>query len=169
MLPQIALGSFLLLVSVAIAGGGYWVMEAGLSRFRPWLARAPHRPRLILALCAGGLWSLAQVTAGVWAWALTFAALGTFPTFEESLYFAISAYTTLGLGDVVLAQGWRLLSGMAAANGLLSIGLLTALVVEALGRVRAAQAEATRADAIRAEAIRAEATQTDTRGIGAPR
>lgn len=147
MLPQIALGSVLLLLSVAIAGFSFWFMEIGLVRFRPWLIRAPHRPRLILMLCVAGVWILGQITAGVWMWALTFAALGAFPTLEQSVYFAIVAYTTLGLGDIVMAQDWRLLSGMAAANGLLNIGLLTALLVEALGQVRAAQAGAIRESA----------------------
>lgn len=144
MLPQIALGSLLLLFSVAIAGFSFWFMEVSLVRFRPWLVRAPHRPRLILMLCVAGVWILGQITAGVWMWALAFHLLGAFPAFEESMYFAIVTYTTLGFGDVLLAQEWRLLSGMAAANGLLNIGLLTAILVEALGQVRAAQADAIR-------------------------
>lgn len=144
MLPQIALGSLLLLFSVAIAGFSFWFMEIGLVRFRPWLVRAPHRPRLILMLCVAGVWILGQITVGVWMWALAFHLLGAFAAFEEAMYFAIVAYTTLGFGDVLLAQDWRLLSGMAAANGLLNIGLLTAILVEALGQVRAAQADAIR-------------------------
>jgi hypothetical protein len=82
---------------------------------------------------------LAVITTGVWIWALTFYGLGLFQTFEESMYFALITYTTLGFGDVLLAQDWRLLGGMAAANGLLNFGLLTALLVEALRHVRLGQ------------------------------
>lgn len=147
MLSQIVLGSILLLVSVVIAGLSFWFMEVGLVRFRGFLVRAPHKPRLILMLCMVSMWILAQITAGVWMWALTFYGLGAFATIEESLYFAIVSYTTLGFGDVLLAQDWRILSGMAAANGLLNIGLLTAVLVEALAQVRRIQAEVIRESA----------------------
>ncbi len=147
MLSQIVLGSILLLVSVVIAGLSFWFMEVGLVRFRGFLVRAPHKPRLILMLCMVSMWILAQITAGVWMWALTFYGLGAFATVEESLYFAIVSYTTLGFGDVLLAQDWRILSGMAAANGLLNIGLLTAVLVEALAQVRRIQAEVIRESA----------------------
>jgi hypothetical protein len=55
---------------------------------------------------------------------------------EEALYFAMVAYTTLGLGDVVPPERWRILGAMAAANGFLNIGLLTTLLIEGLGQVR---------------------------------
>ncbi len=147
MLHQIILGSTLMLASVVIAGLSFWFMEVALVRFRGFLAQAPHRPRLILMLCVISLWILAQITAGVWLWAVTFYGLGAFATLEESLYFAIVTYTTLGFGDVLLAQDWRILSGMAAANGLLNIGLLTAVLVEALAQVRRIQTEAIRESA----------------------
>jgi hypothetical protein len=38
-------------------------------------------------------------------------------------------------------QDWRIFAAMAAVNGLLSFGLLTALLVEALRQVRLAQLE----------------------------
>ena len=89
---------------------------------------------------------MAQMTAGVWAWALTMMALGVFDTLELSVYFSLVAFTTLGFGDVLLPVEWRLLGGMAAANGLLNIGLVTALLVEALRQVRLRQLQMPDAD-----------------------
>jgi hypothetical protein len=70
--------------------------------------------------------------------------LGIFETLEEAVYFALVSYTTLGFGDVLLEKEWRLLSGMAAANGLLNFGLLTALLVEALRHIRLGQMDVRR-------------------------
>ncbi|MBI1418709.1 MAG: two pore domain potassium channel family protein [Limimaricola sp.] len=139
MLIQIALGSLLMLINILITGLSYWGMEVVLVRMRHWLARRPHRPKLTLILSAAALWILAQVTFGVWIWALTLRALDIFSTLEASVYFALTAYTTLGFGDVLLPEQWRLLGGMAATNGLLSMGLLTAMMVEALRQVRMIQ------------------------------
>ena len=139
MVTQIVLGSALLLVSIGIAGVSFWVMEIGLLRLRPWLNRAPHRPKLIFVLCIAAIWILAQMTIGVWVWALTLMFLGVFDTLELSVYFSLVAFTTLGFGDVLLPVEWRLLGGMAAANGLLNIGLVTALLVEALRQIRLQQ------------------------------
>ena len=87
---------------------------------------------------------LSIITLGVWTWAMTFWLLGLFTTLEEAVYFALVSYTTLGFGDVLLEREWRLLSGMAAANGLLNFGLLTAVMVEALRQIRLGQAETRR-------------------------
>ena len=146
MFIQIALGTGLMLLSILIAGLSYWLMEHFLMRLGPWLTRAPHRPKLILVLCVSAVWIMAQMTAGVWAWALTMMALGVFDTLELAVYFALVAFTTLGFGDVLLPTEWRLLGGMAAANGLLNIGLVTALLVEALRQVRLQQLAMTKAE-----------------------
>ena len=139
MLMQIAMGTGLLLVSIIVAGLSFYAMEASFARLDAWLSRPPHRPKLMLSLCIAAVWIMAQVTIGVWVWALTFQALGIFPTLEGAVYFALVAFTTLGFGDVLLPQEWRLLSGMAAANGLLNFGLVTAFIVEAMRQVRVKQ------------------------------
>lgn len=144
MFVQIAIGSGLLIMTILIAGLSFAAMEMAFLALRPWLNRRPHRPKLILMLCIAALWILAQYTAGVWLWAITFVVLGVFESLEPAVYFALVAFTTLGFGDVLLPIEWRLLSGMAAANGLLNIGLMTAILVEALRHVRMHQIKAER-------------------------
>ncbi|OYW61834.1 MAG: metal transporter [Rhodobacterales bacterium 17-64-5] len=141
MLTQIALGSGLLLVNVLVMAMAAFFLEVAFRRAHPWLVAPPQRPKLLLMLVAVCLWVLAVVTTGVWIWALAFNMLGAFATLEASVYFAMVAFTTLGLGDIVAPQEWRILSVMAAVNGFLSFGLLTALLVEALRQVRLAQLE----------------------------
>lgn len=144
MFIQIALGTLLMLMSILVSGLAFWALEALLVRSRSWLVREPHRPKLALVLSITVVWVLITVTAGVWIWALALWALDIFATMEASVYFSLVAFTTLGFGDILLPQEWRLLGGMAAANGLLSMGLMTAMMVEALRHVRLGQIEVKR-------------------------
>lgn len=141
MFIQLALGSGLLLVNVLIMAVAAFLLEVAFRRLHPWVIAPPQRPKLLLLLIGVCLWVLAVVTTGVWIWALALRGLGAFPTLETSVYFSLVAFTTLGLGDVLAPQEWRILSIMAAVNGFLSFGLLTALLVEALRQVRLAQLE----------------------------
>lgn len=141
MLLQIAVGTGLLVVNVCISAIAAMLLEDIFRLAHPWLMREPHRPRLVLLLTGVSLWVLGVVTLGVWIWAGAYYALGAFATLEEAVHFSLAAYTTLGLGDIVPAKAWRVLSGMEAANGLLNFGLLTALLIDALRQVRQGQAD----------------------------
>ena len=48
--------------------------------------------------------------------------------YESALYFSSITYTTLGYGDIVLTDGWRLMCGIQAMNGTLLFGWSTALL-----------------------------------------
>lgn len=141
MLLQITLGTGLLLVNILVMAIASLILESAFRRFHPWLIAPPQRPKLLVMLVGVGIWVLAVITLGVWIWALALWALGAFPTIEASVYFSLVAFSTLGLGDVVPPPAWRILAAMAAVNGFLSFGLLTALLVEALRQVRLAQLE----------------------------
>ena len=141
MLVQIALGTGILLVNVLIMALAALVLELAFRGVHAWLLAPPQRPKLMLMLVGVCLWVLAVVTCGVWIWALSLWKLGAFAHLEEAMYFSLVAFSTLGLGDVVAPVEWRILSVMAAVNGFLSFGILTALLVEALRQVRLAQLE----------------------------
>ncbi len=139
MLGQIALGTAVMMVSILMGALSALLMEMGFSRWHGWLVREPHRPKMILAVMVASLWVVGTTTAGVWLWATVYDLLGVFPTLEESLYFSIVSYTTLGYGDVILPHEWRILSGMTATNGFLNFGLMTALMIEAFRLIRIGQ------------------------------
>lgn len=142
MVIQIALGTVLMIMSIVVAGVAFLLLETFLMRSQGYFTREPHQPKLLLALIVTVVWILGMVTAGVWIWAIALWLLGIFITIEASVYFSLVAFTTLGFGDILLPQNWRLLGGMAAANGLLNMGLLTAMMVEVLRFVRVGQMEA---------------------------
>ena len=139
MLHQLAIGSALIVATSMVAALSWWALEEFLGRTHAWVVRQPHGPKLTIVLSLAMLWTVAMMTASVWIWALALRALGLFQTLEASVYFALVAFTTLGFGDILLPLEWRLLGGLAAANGLLVFGLLTAMLVETLRQTRARQ------------------------------
>jgi voltage-gated potassium channel Kch len=65
-------------------------------------------------------------------WATLFMIIGEFDEFAKALYFSSVTFATLGYGDVVLSEQWRLLSGVEAANGILMFGVSTAVMTAAV-------------------------------------
>ena len=139
MLTQLALGSLLTLATIVIAALSWWALESILLRLHNWSITPSHGPKLMAVLSLSLIWTLGMMTLAVWVWAFALYVLEIFVIFESSVYFALVAFTTLGFGDVLLPQEWRLLGGMAAANGLLMFGLLTAILVEILRDTRQRQ------------------------------
>ena len=65
-------------------------------------------------------------------WALAYAIIDAAPPGADRLYFAFVNYTTLGYGDVIPVERWRLLGPMTAMNGVLLFGWSTAVIFEVL-------------------------------------
>jgi hypothetical protein len=68
-------------------------------------------------------------------WAAAFCASREISTFEKAFYFSAENYTSLGYGDIVLSDSWRLLGPLEAINGLLLFGLSTAVMFAVLSRL----------------------------------
>jgi hypothetical protein len=68
----------------------------------------------------------------IWIWAMFYITAGEFDSIEPALYFSTVAFTTLGLGDIIISYNWRLLASFEAAAGLFMFGLSTAFLFEIL-------------------------------------
>ena len=68
----------------------------------------------------------------VWLWAAAYMALGEIKDLEPAFYFSMVTFTTLGYGDIVLDEQWRLLASFEAATGIIMFGWTTALVLAAV-------------------------------------
>lgn len=68
-------------------------------------------------------------------WALSYWGYGVFEKFETALYFSMVTFATLGYGDIVLDEQYRLWSGIEAANGVLMFGWSTAIIVMAIPKI----------------------------------
>jgi len=77
---------------------------------------------------------MAAHTLEVMIWAVIYKAAGAAPAGSDLLYFAFVNYTTLGYGDIIPAERWRLLGPVAAMNGILLFGWSTAVIFEVLRR-----------------------------------
>lgn len=139
MVAQLLIGSGLTILCVVVSGLSFWVSEVAIDRHRDRLRRLPRPLRLLAVAGATAVLVLAVLTFGVWTWTVAFLLLGLFPHFEEALYFGLVTYTTLGFGDILPPREWRILGAMAAANGFINIGLLTALLLEGLRAIREAE------------------------------
>jgi len=67
-------------------------------------------------------------------WSLAYATLNAAPVGADLVYFAFVNYTTLGYGDVIPVEPWRLLGPITAMNGVLLFGWSTAVIFEVLRR-----------------------------------
>jgi len=67
-------------------------------------------------------------------WSLAHAAIDAAPAGADGVYFAFVNYTTLGYGDVVPVERWRLIGPMTAMNGVLVFGWSTAVIFDVLRR-----------------------------------
>ena len=70
----------------------------------------------------------------IWLWAIFYLAVNALPNLEEALYFSTSAFTTVGFGDLVLDERWRLVSSFQSANGFILFGWSTAFIFEVMSR-----------------------------------
>jgi hypothetical protein len=70
-------------------------------------------------------------------WSLAYSIVDAAPPGANLVYFAFVNYTTLGYGDVVPVERWRLLGPITAMNGVLLFGWSTAVVFEVLRRTLA--------------------------------
>ena len=84
-------------------------------------------------------------------WALVFRWLGEFSVFSEAFYHSAVNFSTLGYGDIVMSERYRLLGPLEAINGILMIGVSTASLMSAfqdgMKRTRLAQQRFNKRDA----------------------
>lgn len=126
---QIALSSLVIALAIGLQA---WMIGIAMQH-RPHVARRLPRLALsimtvVISLCA--LWMLGAMTLGIWIWAFALQMVGAFSATEPALYFALAAYTTLGFGDVLPPEEWRIMGAMIGANGMLGFGLATAALIE---------------------------------------
>ena len=86
----------------------------------------------ILLLAAVMLLTLLGNFAQMIIWAVLFLLLGEFDDFQTALYHSGVNFVTLGYGDIVMSERWRLLGPLEGANGILMFGVSTAVMTAAV-------------------------------------
>ena len=131
MLRQLLLGGAISLGNIAIHAVVMAVVVSTARHTLAWKRRRSQSWLSAVMVATVGVLLLAHV-AEVIAWSLAYAILGAAPTEADVLYFAFVNYTTLGYGDVVPVERWRLLGPITAMNGVLLFGWSTAVIFEVL-------------------------------------
>ena len=84
--------------------------------------------------------NLAQLTI----WAIVFRMLGEFEALDVAVYHSAVNFASLGYGDIVMSERFRLLGPLEAVNGVLMIGVSTAALMttlqDAYNRTRSSRA-----------------------------
>ena len=138
-LEQLLLGAVVTLISLA-GGVSMWViLNELLLILEPWLRRPPHLWKSFIVILMVAVVTMCMTAFGVWLWAMVFEKMSVFGDFEEAVYYSLVAYTTLGLGDIVVPRDQRLLGGMTGATGFLMFGVMTAMLTDTLRHVRRVQ------------------------------
>ena len=98
--------------------------------------RSPEQDHLALwwFLTVAVLAILGLHTVEAWCWGAVYLALGEFATMKDALYFSVVTSTTLGYGDMLLSERWRLLSTFEAMGGLILFAVSTAYLLALLRR-----------------------------------
>jgi hypothetical protein len=123
----------LTIVTVLVHGVGTMASTGRLARL--WAGRKgpPGRlgTELLMAQVVTTLLLVHLAEAVVWA--LFFVAVGGLPDLETAVYFSLASYATVGYGDVVLPEPWRLLGPIEGTVGVLMLGWSTGILVAVIG------------------------------------
>jgi hypothetical protein len=123
MLTIIAIALALAAATVAVHAGGLVALLKALARTH---AQPPTGFWPMTWLLVRVTWVLILIhMAEIAIWALFYVWAGCLPDAETAFYFSGVTYATVGYGDLVLPQPWRMLGPIEGLTGILMCGLST--------------------------------------------
>lgn len=136
MLKQLLIGFAVIICTVAIQAEMFAMMTRRHERVQAHSKRFFGRFSVTAYLSVVMLLIMLTMSIQIVVWAMVLMATGAVSGLEPAVYFALVCFTTLGFGDVVLDQQWRLLSALIGANGFLMFGWSTAFMTEKIRKLR---------------------------------
>jgi hypothetical protein len=142
MFTELLISFGIVAICVVIHTTGIVIFAQWLINRRPGVESQPSltRDMILLTLVFAVIIALHLTETGIWATFYYWRSL--FQNYETALYFSLGTYSTIGYGDVVLPQRWRLVGGIEGISGVLLCGLSAAFifaVVNALFQTRTRQ------------------------------
>jgi hypothetical protein len=123
----------LVAVTVAVHAAGLAFLLSGWAR---WHALPPTRFWPITWLLIRVTWWLILIhLAAISVWGLFYFWKGCQPDAESAFYFAGVTYTTIGYGDLVLQEPWRMLGPIEGLTGILMCGLSAGIFFAVVSRI----------------------------------
>ena len=131
MLGQLAYGAVLIALTVMIHAV---CLEGIIMAWRAISIEIKVRWRAIsLSLTIIGIFGAHVIQ--IWVWAIFYYFVEEMHTWESALYFSTSSFTTVGYGDLLLSEEWRLLGSIEAINGMILFGWSTAFIFAGVRRI----------------------------------
>jgi hypothetical protein len=69
-------------------------------------------------------------------WAACYHWNGCFPDFETAFYYSATSYSTVGYGDVIPPEHWRILGSVEAVTGILMFGWSTGVLFSVVNHLQ---------------------------------
>ena len=128
MLTEISVAALIVSICLLLHVAVLLLMAESLLRRREYLERKGKRVAvgILMILLFSAIMLLHTIETGLWA--VFYYSRGLFKDFETCLYFSLTSYTTIGYGDVLLPQRWRLLGALEGISGVLLCGVSTAFI-----------------------------------------
>jgi hypothetical protein len=134
MLMLLAIAVSVIVATIFIHVGSMMLALKVIKRERKgWVKKIHRMPvnKIAVVVVIMFLGSLLEVLV----WAAVYLSFNAIEGVERAVYFSMVTYTTLGYGDVLLTEGWRLLGAFEAANGIIMLGWSTAIVIVVVQKV----------------------------------
>ena len=131
MFRQLLVGGVVSLGNIAVHAIVMTLVVNVVRRVGSWEPRNQSLWLASVMVATVGVLLMAHV-AEVILWSVTYLILDAAPSEADVLYFAFVNYTTLGYGDILPVERWRLLGPITAMNGILLFGWSTAVIFEVL-------------------------------------
>ena len=130
---QLAVASAMALVTVFIhlIGLALLVRVLRLSHRVEWRRSTP-----LTILLVGTLGVFATHTVEIWLYAALYIILNSAFDLETALYFSTVTYASVGYGDVLLPNEWRIVGAIEGATGIIMLGWSTAFLVSLLAQLK---------------------------------
>jgi hypothetical protein len=131
MFRQLLVGGVVSLGNIAVHAIVMTLVVTVVRRVGSWERRNASLWLASVMVATVGVLLMAHV-AEVILWSVTYLILDAAPSEADVLYFAFVNYTTLGYGDIVPVERWRLIGPITAMNGILLFVWSTAVIFEVL-------------------------------------
>lgn len=139
MVLSLLIGSIIIIISVVVQAYGNvrWLKKIAPSFKKKQTFTSSKLPLRLLTFSF--LFFTLLHTFQTWLWALAYMLIPEtkllFTSFFEAWYFSLVTFTSLGYGDLTLADNWRILSGIEAINVIMLIGWSTAMMYSLIQQI----------------------------------
>jgi hypothetical protein len=128
MLTEISIAAVIVCVCLLVHVAAMLFMADWLLGRREYFLRVATRRHYTLVIIAVFSGIILLHVGEATLWALFYYSRNLFKDFESSLYFSLVSFATIGYGDILLPQNWRLLGAIEGLSGILLCGISTAFI-----------------------------------------